>query len=43
LQSFEEAPQALKDYVIYLENALEVSITVVSVGPDRTQTLQNRK
>jgi adenylosuccinate synthase len=43
LQSFEEAPQALKDYVIYLENALEVPITVVSVGPDRTQTLQNRK
>ncbi len=43
LQSFEEAPQALKDYVIYLENALEVPITVVSVGPDRTQTLQNKK
>ena len=43
LQSFEESPQALKDYVSYLENALEVPITVVSVGPDRTQTLQNKK
>jgi adenylosuccinate synthase len=43
LQNFEESPQALKDYVTYLENALEVPITVVSVGPDRTQTLQNKK
>ncbi len=43
LQSFVEAPQALKDYVTYLEKALEVPITVVSVGPDRTQTLQNKK
>lgn len=43
LQSFEEAPQALKDYVLYLEKALEVPITVVSVGPDRNQTLSNKK
>lgn len=43
LQSFEDAPQALKDYVLYLEKALEVPITVVSVGPDRNQTLLNKK
>lgn len=43
LQSFEDAPQALKDYVLYLEKALEVPITVVSVGPDRNQTLRNKK
>lgn len=43
LQSFEDAPQALKDYVLYLEKALEVPITVVSVGPDRNQTLKNKK
>ncbi len=43
LHSYEESPQALKDYVTYLENELEVPITVVSVGPDRKQTLQNKK
>lgn len=42
LNSFEEAPQALKNYVSYLERKLEVPITVVSVGPDRTQTLNNK-
>jgi adenylosuccinate synthase len=42
LSSFEDAPQALKDYVIYLEKELEVPITVVSVGPDRKQTLNNK-
>jgi adenylosuccinate synthase len=42
LSSLEEAPQALKDYVEYLEQKLEVPITVVSVGPDRTQTLVNK-
>jgi adenylosuccinate synthase len=39
LQAYEESPQALKNYVTYLEQKLEVPITVVSVGPDRTQTL----
>ena len=39
LQSYDESPQALKNYVTYLEQKLEVPITVVSVGPDRTQTL----
>lgn len=42
LTSFEAAPKALKDYVSYLEKELEVPITVVSVGPDRKQTLDNR-
>ncbi|MCF8417075.1 MAG: adenylosuccinate synthase [Crocinitomicaceae bacterium] len=39
LQAYEDSPQALKNYVTYLEQKLEVPITVVSVGPDRTQTL----
>ncbi len=42
LQDFKNAPQALKDYVTYLEKELEVPITVVSVGPDRSQTLSNK-
>lgn len=41
LDSYESAPQALKDYVSYLEKQLNVPITVVSVGPDRKQTLAN--
>ncbi len=32
-------PKELNDYVAYLENALEVPITVISIGPDRTQTI----
>lgn len=43
LQSFEDAPAELKAYVDYLEKALEVPVTVVSVGPDRKQTLTNKK
>ena len=43
LHNYESSPQALKDYVTYLEKELEVPITVVSVGPDRKQTLQNKK
>ena len=39
LTSYEEAPEALKNYVNYLEELLEVPITIVSVGPDRSQTL----
>lgn len=39
LSKYEESPQELKDYVAYLEQKLEVPITVVSVGPDRKQTL----
>ena len=33
-------PSELADYVAYLERALEVPITVISVGPDRSQTIQ---
>jgi len=42
LTSFSDAPQALKDYVTYLERHLEVPVTTVSVGPDRKQTLATR-
>tara|TARA_B100000508_G_scaffold55003_3_gene42730 strand:+ start:107624 stop:108901 length:1278 start_codon:yes stop_codon:yes gene_type:complete len=43
LTSMDEAPKELTDYVKYLEDHLEVPITTVSVGPDRTQTLNNKK
>ncbi len=39
LRDYKDAPQALKNYVSYLEKQLRVPINVISVGPDRTQTL----
>ena len=38
ISSLEEAPQEVHDYISYLEKELEAPITIVSVGPDRTQT-----
>jgi len=34
-----EFPKAFSDYISYLEKRLEVPITIVSVGPDREQTI----
>lgn len=34
-----QLPDALNDYIDYLEKELEVPIKIVSVGPDRTQTI----
>ncbi len=39
LTAYDDAPEALKTYVDYLEKQLEVPIRMVSVGPDRAQTL----
>ncbi|MBN8692916.1 MAG: adenylosuccinate synthase [Bacteroidetes bacterium] len=36
----EDMPQALADYVKYIENAVKTPITIVSIGPDRTQTIK---
>ncbi|MFT6601558.1 MAG: adenylosuccinate synthase [Dokdonia donghaensis] len=35
----EELPKELNDYIDYLEKELETPIKIVSVGPDRTQTI----
>ena len=34
-----ELPKALNDYIAFLEKELELPITIVSVGPDREQTI----
>ena len=39
VSTYEEFPAALKDYVTYLEKELQVPIKLVSIGPDRTQTI----
>ena len=35
----EELPPALNEYIAFLEEQLDVPIRIVSVGPDRTQTI----
>ncbi|WP_296621413.1 adenylosuccinate synthetase, partial [Marivirga sp.] len=39
ISSFTEMPKPLKDYIAYIEEKLGVPINLVSVGPDRTQTI----
>ncbi len=39
VRSYEDFPVELKDYVSYLEEELKVPIKLVSVGPDRVQTI----
>lgn len=39
MTKYEELPAELKDYIEFIEKELEVPIKVVSVGPDRTQTI----
>ena len=41
LTDMSDLPKELIDYVTYLEKELETPITIVSVGPDRTQTILN--
>jgi adenylosuccinate synthase len=39
LEDLSEAPKAVHDYIAWLEDVLETPISIVSVGPDRKQTL----
>ena len=39
IKDYAQLPKELTDYVDFLEKELEVPIKVVSVGPDRTQTI----
>ncbi|MBD0833260.1 adenylosuccinate synthase [Aestuariibaculum sediminum] len=38
-----QLPKALNDYIAFLEKELEIPITIVSVGPDRKQTIFRNK
>ena len=42
LKSLDNAPKAFTDYITYLEQELQVPITIVSVGPDRNQTIERQ-
>ena len=37
--SEDEFPKAFKDYISFLEKELETPITIISIGPDRDQTI----
>ena len=39
ITEYNKLPKQLKDYIEYIESALNVPITIVSVGPDRKQTM----
>ena len=36
---YNQIPDELKSYISYLEGELELPITIISVGPDRSQTI----
>lgn len=40
IQNEKEFPEAFKDYIKFLEEELQTPIVIVSVGPDRTQTIE---
>ena len=42
IKSEDEFPQEFKDYIAFLEEKLNVPITIVSVGPDRLQTIERK-
>ena len=42
MQSEEEFPQEFIDYVKFLEKELNVTISIISVGPDRDQTIKRQ-
>jgi adenylosuccinate synthase len=37
--SEEQFPQAFRDYISFLEEQLETPICIISIGPDRAQTI----
>lgn len=39
MTTYGELPQELKDYVAFIESELEVPVKIISVGPDRKQTI----
>ncbi|MDX2305174.1 MAG: adenylosuccinate synthase [Microscillaceae bacterium] len=38
-QNFEDLPSELQDYIAFIEREIKVPITLISIGPDRTQTI----
>jgi len=43
VDDYNDFPMELKEYVQYLENELTTPINIISIGPDRTQTIMRKK
>lgn len=39
IETYNELPQNLKDYITFIEDFVEVNVKIVSVGPDRKETI----
>jgi len=39
LKAEDQLPQEFEDYIHFLEEELETPITIISIGPDREQTI----
>ena len=39
LTSESQFPKAFSDYIAFLEKELDTPITIISIGPDRAQTI----
>ena len=39
LSKFEKLPDNLKKYILYIENYLNIPIKIISLGPERNQTI----
>ena len=39
IRDYDKLPQTLRDYIKYIEEQTEAPVTMVSVGPDRTETI----
>jgi len=42
-RNFNELPAALKKYIEFIENQTGIPVTIVSVGPDREETIFRNK
>ncbi len=43
VKRYEDLPQATKDYLKFIEDYTETPISIISVGPDRTQTFNRQE
>ena len=39
VKDFDSMPQSLKNYIQYIEEYLEIPIKIISLGPERNQTI----
>jgi adenylosuccinate synthase len=41
-RTFEELPKEARDYITFLEDLAEVPVSIIAVGPDRSETIMRR-